>query len=145
VSNQMNTPIRIKNFLLLQRFANQHHRNPQKTEFILVRQSTSSLKSSISQSLSNQMNTPIRIKNFLLLQRFANQHHRNPKKTEFILPLLFFLFLFFCLFSLLQKKRKKCTWALKKFKNSKNLAKFPNRNLGSPYLSPRRSSCASRL
>jgi len=39
LSNQMNTPIRIKNFLLLQRFANQHHRNPQKTEFILVRQS----------------------------------------------------------------------------------------------------------
>ena len=45
LSNQMNTPIRIKNFLLLQRFANQHHRNPQKTEFILLRQSTSSLKS----------------------------------------------------------------------------------------------------
>ena len=36
LSNQMNTPIRIKNFLLLQRFANQNYRNPQKTEFIGV-------------------------------------------------------------------------------------------------------------
>jgi len=39
----MNTPIRIKNFLLLQRFTNQHHRNPKKTEFILLRQSESKI------------------------------------------------------------------------------------------------------
>jgi hypothetical protein len=43
LSNQMNTPIRIKNFLLLQRFTNQHHRNPKKTEFILLRQSESKI------------------------------------------------------------------------------------------------------
>ncbi len=82
LSNQMNTPIRIKNFLLLQRFANQHHRNPKKTEFILLRQSVSNPKKICGRKLPSSSSPikDIRKKAFLFL--FS---HRNPQKTEFIL------------------------------------------------------------